>query len=388
MAGIKDYSITPGSNTSLFPEGQTPSSVNDGMRQVQADIRAWYNDAEWVVYGDGDGTFTISYAGATSFTVNGIDVTAEYHAGRRVKASGALTGTIYGTIASSSFAASTTVTVAWDSGSLQSEALTVHLAILRATNLSLPSASTTGKGAVELATTAETSAGADAVRAVTPAGLAAGLPTLTTDVMISSSDPGAGSGPFLTLDRGSASPAASDNIGQLRFRGRDSAASTILYAKITGQIVDPTAASADGELDFNTTVAGVDATRMSLGQGVQVGTPTGGDKGAGSINLAADIYRNNAVYNNPDYVLEHWATGRIVKFNDNPGAADYPGVVTLAEVEKHARERFHLPRIGREPSGSFARLDMLLEKVEEIFVHLIEIDRRLRTLETGLDRDE
>ena len=31
---------------------------------------------------------------------------------------------------------------------------------------------------------------------------------------------------------------------------------------------------------------------------------------------------------------------------------------------------------------------MLLEKVEEIFVHLIEIDRRLRTLETELDRDE
>ena len=85
---------------------------------------------------------------------------------------------------------------------------------------------------------------------------------------------------------------------------------------------------------------------MSLGQGLQVETPTGGDKGAGSINLAADIYRNNAVYNNPDYVFEHWATGRIVKFNDNPG------VITLAEVEKHARERFHLPRIGREPSGS------------------------------------
>ena len=54
MPGIKDYSTTPGSNVALFPEGQTPSSVNDGMRQVQADIRAWYNDAEWIVYGDGD----------------------------------------------------------------------------------------------------------------------------------------------------------------------------------------------------------------------------------------------------------------------------------------------------------------------------------------------
>ena len=173
MPGIKDYSTTPGSNVALFPEGQTPSSVNDGMRQVQADIRAWYNDAEWIVYGDGDGAFTISYASATSFTVSGIDVTAEYHPGRRVKATGALTGTIYGTIASASFAASTTVTVAWDSGSLQSEALTVHLAILRAANLSLPSASTTAKGAVELATVDETQTGTDAARAVHPQGLGA-----------------------------------------------------------------------------------------------------------------------------------------------------------------------------------------------------------------------
>src|SRR5690606_26122266 len=40
MAGIKDYSPIPASNTALFPEGMAPSAVNDGMRQVQADIRA------------------------------------------------------------------------------------------------------------------------------------------------------------------------------------------------------------------------------------------------------------------------------------------------------------------------------------------------------------
>jgi microcystin-dependent protein len=39
MAGIKDYSPVPASNTALFPEGMAPSAVNDGMRQVQADIR-------------------------------------------------------------------------------------------------------------------------------------------------------------------------------------------------------------------------------------------------------------------------------------------------------------------------------------------------------------
>lgn len=36
---IIDYSTTPSSNTSLFPENMAPSAVNNGMRQVQADIR-------------------------------------------------------------------------------------------------------------------------------------------------------------------------------------------------------------------------------------------------------------------------------------------------------------------------------------------------------------
>lgn len=136
MAGIDDYSPTPASNTALFPEGMAPSAVNDGMRQVQADIRSWYNDAEWVIYGDGEGAHAITFVSGTAFTINGADVTEEYHPGRRVKAVGPTMGTIYGTIESSSFATGTTVEVAWDSGSLVNENLTIYLGILRAKNLS------------------------------------------------------------------------------------------------------------------------------------------------------------------------------------------------------------------------------------------------------------
>lgn len=150
MAGIKDYSPVPASNTALFPEGMAPSAVNDGMRQVQADIREWYNDAEWVIYGDGEGAHEIGYASATSFTVLGGDVTDAYHVGRRVKATGATTGAIYGTISSSSFATDTTVTVSWDSGSLKNEALAIHLGILRAKNVSVPAAAATITGEIRL----------------------------------------------------------------------------------------------------------------------------------------------------------------------------------------------------------------------------------------------
>ena len=142
MAGIKDYSSTAGNNTSVggvsIAEGMLPSNINNAFRAVAADIREWYNDSQWVIYGDGDGSFTAAYAGATSFTINGSNVTGFYHAGRRIKAVGSSTGTIYGTISSSSFSSNTTVNVTWDSGSLSSETLTIYVGALSKTNSSIP----------------------------------------------------------------------------------------------------------------------------------------------------------------------------------------------------------------------------------------------------------
>lgn len=207
MPGIKDYSTTPASNTALFPEGMAPSAVNDGMRQVQADIRSWYNDAQWAIYGDGDGAFTIVYVSPTSFSVTGADVTAVYHAGRRVRAAGSLTGTIYGTIQSAAFATNTTVTVAWDSGSLQNESLTIAIGILSAANSAIPPAGAGAPGAVQLATQTETEAGASAAKAVTPAGLAPAAMTWTGAHVFQSSDAGAGEIVAIDLDRASPTPA-------------------------------------------------------------------------------------------------------------------------------------------------------------------------------------
>ena len=142
MAGIKDYSSTAGSNTSIggisIAEGMLPSNINNAFRGLTADIREWYNDSQWVIYGDGDSTFTIAYASSTSFTVSGVDVTSFYHVGRRVKAIGSSTGTIYGTISATTFSTNTTVTVTWDSGSLSNETITIYLGALSKTNDSIP----------------------------------------------------------------------------------------------------------------------------------------------------------------------------------------------------------------------------------------------------------
>jgi len=142
MAGIKDYSTTNANNTDLngisVAEGMLPSQLNNAIRALMVNTREWYNDSQWVIYGDGDGAHTLAYASATSFTVAGIDVTSIYHANRRVKAVGSTTGTIYGTISSSTFSTDTTVNVTWDSGSLSNESLSIYIGGLSATNTSIP----------------------------------------------------------------------------------------------------------------------------------------------------------------------------------------------------------------------------------------------------------
>ena len=143
MAGIKDYSTTQASNTDLngisTAEGMLPSNLNNAIRALMKNTREWFNDSQWVEYGDGSGAYTAAYASSGSFTIAGVDVTSFYHAGRRIKLIAATPGTIFGTISSSTFSTNTTVNVTWDSGSLSSEAITnVFVGALSKTNSSIP----------------------------------------------------------------------------------------------------------------------------------------------------------------------------------------------------------------------------------------------------------
>ena len=149
---IKDYSTTQSSNTSLnginTAEGMLPSDLNNALRALMKNTRDWFNDAQWIEYGDGSGAYTSAYVSGTAFTINGADVTSVYHAGRRIKLTASTPGTIFGTISSSSFSTNTTVNVTWDSGNLSSEAITnVYVGALSKTNDSIP----TGIAATKIA---------------------------------------------------------------------------------------------------------------------------------------------------------------------------------------------------------------------------------------------
>ena len=147
MAGtyIGKYDITAANNSATstgsvsVAEGMLPSNINNAFRDIMADIRQFYNSAEWIEYGDGAGTYTPAYASSTSFTIAGVDVTSAYHVGRRVKLVASTPGTIYGSITATTFSTNTTVTVGWDSGSLSNETITsVHIGITSASNTSMP----------------------------------------------------------------------------------------------------------------------------------------------------------------------------------------------------------------------------------------------------------
>jgi hypothetical protein len=85
-----------------------------------------------------------------------------------------------------------------------------------------------------------------------------------TNFTITSTDADAGLGPILILDRNSATPAASDFIGQIIFRGRDSGAASENYADIIAQINDTTAASEDATVSFRTKIAGAQTAVMTI----------------------------------------------------------------------------------------------------------------------------
>jgi hypothetical protein len=125
-------------------------------------------------------------------------------------------------------------------------------------------------------------------------------------------------------------------------------------------------------------IAGIIATASG---GLQVGTPTGGDPGAGKINVSGGIYLNNTAYTNPDYVFEKHFTGKIERFADKPGAARYRGRLSIEALERHVVENLRFPGIDDAPTDIFERGDIALEKLEETALYLFELNARIGRLE-------
>jgi hypothetical protein len=82
---------------------------------------------------------------------------------------------------------------------------------------------------------------------------------------LTSTDAGAAAAPLLELYRDSASPAASDTLGEIEFNGEDSAGNKQAYALFHGSILSPTSGSEQGQLHFETATAGALTEKMIIG---------------------------------------------------------------------------------------------------------------------------
>jgi hypothetical protein len=118
--------------------------------------------------------------------------------------------------------------------------------------------------------------------------------------------------------------------------------------------------------------------------GVAIGSPTGGSKGVGTLNVAGDIYKNNTAYTSPDYVFERHYTGKIERFAQNEGAAGYRGLMSLDDLRTYTRAHLRLPGISDDGIGIFARSDIILEKFEELTLYTLDIHERQNSQQTEI----
>ena len=100
---------------------------------------------------------------------------------------------------------------------------------------------------------------------VSVANLTAGRSFDALGMTLTSTDAGATAAPLLELYRDSASPAASDTLGEIEFNGEDSAGNKQAYGLIHASILSPTSTAEQGQIHFETATAGVLTEKMIIG---------------------------------------------------------------------------------------------------------------------------
>lgn len=250
-----NWSETAASNNAAppngWPEGMNPSDVNNSERENMSALKKWFN--------------------RTSVTLTAGGGTTAY--------------TLTPTVALSAYALEVW---SWVMPSTNAATATMNISGLGARNIQKCVGGTwTDVGAGDLPSGCYVAAlydtGSSKFRIIWNSVVAV---QTSGDNTITSTDAGATAGPILTLDRNSASPAASDVLGEIAFKGRDNGAGTDTFARIDAVITDATAASEDGELRIATPVAGTLANRVNIGAGLYTTNASGGDKGADSINAS------------------------------------------------------------------------------------------------------
>lgn len=195
----------------------------------------------------------------------------------------------------------------------------------------------------------------------------------TTPLVIKSTEAGAGAWEAIKLERDSASPADADEIAGIAWYGDDDGANSTKLAEVHVVFDDVTDGTEDAKIDFKTIIAGTYASRAYIGNGVVIGSPTGGDKGAGTLN-ATNLYRQGA-----DIALTHWVievTGDAVALATGTGKKTFnaPHAMTVTAVRANLVEA--------QTSGNIVTVD-INEAGSTILSTKITIDNNEKTSTTA-----
>ena len=103
----------------------------------------------------------------------------------------------------------------------------------------------------------------------------------------------ANAGPYFLFYRNSATPANNDTGGTMIWQFKNDGGSQFNAATLDARMLDVAAGSEDVALRFTVSVNGANnSTVMQLHNGVQIGSPTSGYMGAGTLNLDNDLYKD------------------------------------------------------------------------------------------------
>ena len=184
-------------------------------------------------------------------------------------------------------------------------------------------------------------------------------------LVLESTEAGASNAPDLVLYRNSSSPADSDDIGNILFKGKDDGGNDTSYAFIMGEINDASNGSEDGNLFFRTISGGSLDNRLSIvSNNIGIGTdsPSAGLHTIVDNNPVAEFSRgsNNTTNINLDYNTT--LTGQISAANAE-FQISASGSSTPLEFFTNGAERMRIDSSGKVSIGTTSTTAPLRVKV-------------------------
>ena len=164
--------------------------------------------------------------------------------------------------------------------------------------------------------------------------------TTGNSLLITTTEDSSTAAPVIALKRNSSSPAPADYMGQIKFLGENDADQEVVYAKITGKILDESDGTEDGIIEFANRKAGSNVITARLrSDSLQLLNSTnlnvaGTTELTGNVSASADLTVNGSIFadkilppaSNNDLVLEGSGTGTVsinsIKFPTSDGSAD------------------------------------------------------------------